>query len=129
MAVKTVDIETIKIVKRPGRTVRVFTSPDVLDVSNVTQGIVSFEPGGVSKPCHAHLISDEILYVLQGKGQVYVDGHVTEIKRGTVVLFPKGSKHMIRNTGSLVLELLFTVFPPTSPENEAQYESIEFPEA
>ena len=94
-----VDIENINAVHRPGRTIKVFTSPDNLDVSNVTQGIVWFEPGEVSKPCYAHLISDETIYVIQGKGQVYVDGNRSEIKRGTAVLVPKGSKHMIRKLG------------------------------
>lgn len=127
--VKKVEIETLKVVHRPGRTIKVFTSPDTLDVSNLTQGLVLFEPGGVSKPCHAHLISDETIYIIQGTGQVYVDGRLSEIKPGTAVLFPKGSKHMIRNTGTQVLKILFTVVPPTNPENEAHYEEIEFPEA
>ncbi len=127
--VKIIDLETIKAVYRPGRTIKVFTSPDTLDVSNVTQGIVWFEPGEVSKPCHAHLISEETLYVIKGKGQVYVDGNLADIKYGTVVHFPKGSKHMIRNTGLKVLEILFTVIPPIIPENEVYYELIEFPEA
>lgn len=126
--VKIVDLKSIKAVHKPGRTIKVFTNPDTLDVSNVTQGIVWFEPGEVSKPCHAHLISDETIYVIQGRGQVYVDGNLANIKYGTVVLFPKGSKHMIRNTGTKVLEILFTVTPPITPENEAYYESIEFPE-
>ncbi|MFQ6123483.1 MAG: cupin domain-containing protein [Candidatus Heimdallarchaeota archaeon] len=127
--VKIVGLETIKVVHRPGRTIKVFTNPDTLDVSNMTQGIVWFEPGEVSRPCHAHLISDETIFVIQGKGQVYVDGNLAEIKYGTVVLFPKGSKHMIRNTGTQVLEILFTVIPPITPENEAYYKSIKFPEA
>jgi uncharacterized cupin superfamily protein len=79
MNIKKVELEDIEVLKRPGRTVQIFTSSDALDVSNVTQGIVSFEPGEVSKPCHAHLISDETLYVLKGIGQVYVDGEITEI--------------------------------------------------
>lgn len=115
------------MVQRPGRTVQVFTSSDVLDISAVTQGIVSIGPGEVSKPCHAHLISDETLYVLKGTGQVYVDGEIAEIRPGSVILFPKKSKHMLRNNGSQELALLFTIFPASNPENEAYYESIEFP--
>jgi len=72
-------------------------------------------------------LSDETLYVLKGTGQVYVDGAIADIKSGSVILFPKKSKHMLRNTGSQEFVLLFTIFPSTNPDNEAYYESIEFP--
>ncbi len=49
-------------------------------------------------PHHHHPYEHEVL-VLEGKGQVSIDGTVYDIRQGSVVFVPPDIMHQFRNTG------------------------------
>lgn len=65
-------------------------------------------PGG-SIGAHRHDTSDDINYVLSGKGRAVCDGVAEELASGCCHICPKGSEHSIVNTGEQDLCLLTVV--------------------
>lgn len=65
--------------------------------------------------------SSETYFVLQGEGRIYIDEEQQTIRKGDIVLVPKGSRQYVENTGIQSLEMLCICSPPWS---EAQEEVI-----
>lgn len=63
--------------------------------------------GSIGK--HRHENSDDINYVLSGKGKVICDGQEEILNAGTCHICQKGSEHSIINTGEEDLVLLTVV--------------------
>mgnify|MGYP001055324465 CR=1 FL=1 len=55
---------------------------------------------------HKHEDSEEIYYVISGRGLMKVDDEEVEVGAGDAVLTKKGSSHGIRNIGNTNLRLL-----------------------
>lgn len=68
----------------------------------------SIHPGG-SIGLHTHETSDDINYVLSGKGKAICDGKEETLSPGTCHICKKGSEHSIINTGDEDLMLLTVV--------------------
>lgn len=68
----------------------------------------SIHPGG-SIGLHRHETSDDINYVLSGKGKAICDGQEEILRAGTCHICKKGSEHSIINTGNEDLILLTVV--------------------
>jgi mannose-6-phosphate isomerase-like protein (cupin superfamily) len=69
-----------------------------------------FTPGVEVKP-HFHKAHSETIFVIEGSGQMVIDGNVVEIKPGTVHFNGKGKIHSVKNTGSSDL-IVIQVFAP-----------------
>ena len=41
------------------------------------------------RPAHAHPDADEIVYIVEGKGQVLIGEQIYDVCKGSVILFPK----------------------------------------
>ncbi|MBW2997223.1 cupin domain-containing protein, partial [Candidatus Woesearchaeota archaeon] len=63
---------------------------------------------------HKHDISEEVYYVMEGKGTVAVRNMVQEVKPGTVVYLPTGVHHGLENTSHRKLEVMCLSSPPYS---------------
>jgi len=65
-------------------------------------------PGGRSWPYHYHAGNAEAMYVLEGEGQLRLDGDEHVIEAGDYVPFPAGSAgaHQVRNDGEAPLQYL-----------------------
>jgi mannose-6-phosphate isomerase-like protein (cupin superfamily) len=61
-----------------------------------------------------NLESEEVLYVIRGKGQCNIDGHLYEISSGVGVYIPPASIYQIDNTGESELEVVGVSCPRTS---------------
>jgi mannose-6-phosphate isomerase-like protein (cupin superfamily) len=73
---------------------------------------------GHGAPTHLHAV-EEILHVLDGMADVWMeDKHVT-LTNGQLVVVPAGRKHGFSNTGSRVLHIRATL---ASPVFEAAYD-------
>jgi len=91
----------------PGTSIRVLIN-DVHDGAPVyNMRMIEIEPGGHS-PHHQHPYEHEN-YVLEGAGEVFIDGKTSPIGPGTVILVPPGVPHQYRNTGSSLLRFLCSV--------------------
>ena len=62
-----------------------------------------------------HPDRDQFFRIEKGRGEAWIDGHVTEIKGESAVVVPAGARHNIKNTGEKPLKL-YTLYGP--PEHE-----------
>ena len=66
------------------------------------------------RPRHTHDWEHEI-YVLEGKGKVYIKDQWYEIAKDTAVFVPPNADHQIKNSSDEPLAFLCLV-PPAAPE-------------
>jgi mannose-6-phosphate isomerase-like protein (cupin superfamily) len=59
-----------------------------------------------------HLDHDQFFGVEKGKGEVWIDGERTKIKRDDAIIVPAGASHNIVNTGSKSLKFYTLYAPP-----------------
>jgi mannose-6-phosphate isomerase-like protein (cupin superfamily) len=75
------------------------------------------EPGH-GAPTHLHAV-EEVLHVLEGKADVWIDDAHATLTGGQLVIVPAGHKHGFSNTGSATLHILSTL---AAPVFEAAYD-------
>ena len=94
----------------------------------LTELVATIKPGFTLKPSHSHKDIEEITYVLEGKGAVWVEGEVLDIQEGDSVLFPTNSKHTTKNTGKGPLKILCFFSSPDyrAKGNYITHEDIDF---
>jgi mannose-6-phosphate isomerase-like protein (cupin superfamily) len=73
--------------------------------------ISSYQPKGYAE-VHVHEVSENIYYVLQGKGMVELDGKRHLVEPHMVVHIPAGVRHGIFNTGLEDLIFIVVASPP-----------------
>lgn len=61
-----------------------------------------------------HMNVDQFFRVESGNGKVIIDGVETEIKDGTAIVVPAGSKHNIINTSENITLKLYTIYSPAN---------------
>ncbi len=76
----------------------------------------SLEPGG-STQRHYHAASEEIYFVLEGSGDLELEGERARIGPGDAVPIPPGAWHEIRNSGEATLRFLCCCSPPYRHED------------
>jgi mannose-6-phosphate isomerase-like protein (cupin superfamily) len=79
---------------------------------------VGYIPAGRA-PDHFHKY-DEVVYVLEGEGQLHIDGETAPLRAGTCVHLPATLVHCLENTGPGELQVL-GVFRPAGSPAEAYY--------
>jgi mannose-6-phosphate isomerase-like protein (cupin superfamily) len=99
-----------------GRQFRLLSTPDV-GCATVTQ-FVGYIPLGRA-PDHFHKY-DEVVYVLEGEGQLHIAGESAALRSGSCIHFPARTVHAIENTGPGVMQVL-GVFRPAGSPAEAYY--------
>ncbi len=99
-----------------GRMFRLLSTPD-RGCASVTQ-FVGFIPVGRA-PDHFHKY-DEVVYVLEGTGELHIDGETAPLTAGTCVHLPQGLVHCLENVGPGEMRVL-GVFRPAGSPAEAYY--------
>jgi quercetin dioxygenase-like cupin family protein len=77
-------------------------------------GLFVFEnttPPGDGVPPHVHYREDEMIHVMEGAYEVFLDGKTYTAAAGSVVNFPRNVVHAFRNAGSVPARALFIVTP------------------
>lgn len=84
---------------------------------NVAAGLYWLAPGCTHDP-DVHPKSEEIYYVVQGRGVLALDGTKHDVEPGMAVHIPAGVSHQTTNTGDEELCYFYAyVPPPTEPPN------------
>ena len=117
MAVAVVSLDAVPAQELPGRKLQWLVTPETMGTKNLTVAIMDCPAGSTVRPLHGHKGVEEVLLILEGEGEALVDGETAPFKKGDAVLFPIGSKHMVRNTGDGPLTAAAIFSPPTSPES------------
>jgi uncharacterized cupin superfamily protein len=85
-------------------------------------------PGHTVQPAHCHPEGEELIYIISGEGQVYVDGTIKPLREGCAVLFEKGSIHMVRNSGPIEMKVACFFTPRTKLDEYELHPEIDFDE-
>ncbi len=108
------ELPSVKLDSPNERYMKVVMSPEVTGYNAATI-LFAYIPPGSSTGRHTHP-GDEIIHVVGGHGDGYVDDKVTTITADSVILAPKGVEHECRNTSKTETLKLFCVFiPPLAP--------------
>ena len=68
-------------------------------------------PAGASTAAHHHVKTEEIYYVLEGRGLMRVGDETREVGPGDAVAIPPGAVHQITNAGTTALKFLCCCAP------------------
>ncbi len=98
-----------------GSTIRVLLDRDAGGARSQSLAEASLEPGQATQR-HYHAVSEEIYYVLEGDGELEVDGERAHVGPGDSALLPPGAWHQIR-AGAEPLRFLCLCAPPYSHED------------
>jgi quercetin dioxygenase-like cupin family protein len=111
----------------PGRSLKWLYTPEMEQAEGLSFNVVIIEPGNTVKPAHSHKNHEELIYIVSGAGEAYIDGTVSEVSAGSAVLFSKGSVHMLRNSGSEDMKVACFFTPAATLDDYSFHEEIEFP--
>jgi quercetin dioxygenase-like cupin family protein len=92
---------------------------NVAQDDTVTINVVRFVEGAGIKP-HIHKTHDEMVYIIKGSGQMFIDGKWIDVKPGTVHFNPINKVHATRNTGKENLVFL-SIFTPSLKEPDRYF--------
>jgi mannose-6-phosphate isomerase-like protein (cupin superfamily) len=74
-------------------------------------------PAGGSTERHLHATSEELYVILDGAGEMEIEGDRAPVAAGAVVLIPPGSRHQITATAGGPLRFLCCCSPPYRHED------------
>jgi len=80
-------------------------------VKNLSLAQATVSSGSRTYP-HLHTQSEEIYYLLQGKGKIHIEGESREVVPFDAILIPPGASHYIENIGQEDLIFLCLCSPP-----------------
>ena len=111
--------------KIPGRFIRWIADDKTMQPKFLSSCVIRVMPGETVQPAHSHPEGEELIYVINGKGEAWVDGELKPMRDGTAVLFEKGSVHMLRNAGAEEMKVVCFFSPPTGLDNYTMHEGLE----
>lgn len=104
----------------PGRYIRWIADEKSMNPRYFSSCLIRVLPGEIVKPAHSHPDGEELIYLISGVGQAWVDGEIRSIQPGSAVLFEPGEVHMIRNVGEQEMKVI-CFFAPATGLNEYRY--------
>lgn len=114
--------------KIPGRFIRWIADEKTLNPKYLSSCVIRVMPGEAVKPAHSHPAGEELIYIISGRGQAWVEGEVKPLEPGTAVLFQEKEVHMIRNVGREEMKVICFFAPPASLDTYKFHEGVSFPD-
>jgi len=112
----------------PGRYLRWLVGPSGAVQSELCAFcVMRVEPGKTVRPAHSHPGEEELVYCLEGSGEVFVDGEIAPFQAGNAVLFPRKSVHIVKNSGFLPMKVACFFAPPCTLSGYKMHPEIDFP--
>jgi mannose-6-phosphate isomerase-like protein (cupin superfamily) len=99
-----------------GSTIRVLLDAETAGAANQSLAEAWLEPGQETQR-HYHARSEELYVLLDGEGEMEVEGERARVGPGDAVLIPPGAWHQIRAADSEPLRFLCCCAPPYSDED------------
>lgn len=104
-----------------GRDLHWIINEETVGAKQMSIAVMHCFPNAVVKPLHAHRDIEEVIYILEGAGQSWIDGEIVDFVKGDAVFFPANSKHQVRNTTDDMLVTASIFSQPTTPEQYISY--------
>jgi len=120
--------KTEETLDMPGRALTWLFTPEQGVADQFSMNVVNIKGGQTVRPAHCHPGVEEVIYIMSGEGQVYIEGEVTDIAAGTAIRFPPGHVHMVRNSGTEDMKVVCFFTPPATLDNYAFFEDVTFPD-
>lgn len=93
-----------------GRVTKVIIGPGAsIEAKNFVIGYVTIYPQG-SVPFHSH-VQEEVYIIISGEGIMYVDEEKQSVREGDYIYIPSNSRHLIKNTSSKEMKMIFCYSP------------------
>jgi mannose-6-phosphate isomerase-like protein (cupin superfamily) len=109
---------------RDGSQIEELVHPNRGGPPNLSVARAVIEPGQATH-CHYHAESDEVYYVLSGKGVAMVGGKWEVVEAGVCVSVPARAEHRVRCDGDGPLVILCLSVPPYTHEQTVLVERTE----
>lgn len=87
----------------------------VLANSKHTQVVIMDVKPGEDIGLETHPNEDQVLYLLSGKGEVFLNGQKSMFNAGDCVLVPAGTEHNFTTVGDEPMKIITTYSPPHHP--------------
>jgi mannose-6-phosphate isomerase-like protein (cupin superfamily) len=68
-------------------------------------------PVGMATTPHCHVKTEEIYYILEGRGRMQIGEETAEVGVGDAIAIPPGASHQITNAGEIALRFLCCCAP------------------
>jgi mannose-6-phosphate isomerase-like protein (cupin superfamily) len=91
----------------------------IVESDAATVNLIRSTEGAGLKP-HFHRTHNEILYAIQGEGQLFINNKWVDFKPGSVHFNPLGKTHTIKQVGTEPLVLL-SIFTPGMERPDRQF--------
>jgi mannose-6-phosphate isomerase-like protein (cupin superfamily) len=112
LPVKILTLDEVEPIEALGGTIKRMFNPGSAGTEHMTFSVGYFSPGEGLKS-HTHPVSEEVYYVVRGRGTVYLgeEGEPLEAHPDTALYIPPGTVHAVENTGAERLVICFFVAP------------------
>ena len=119
MSFRIIKIREVKAQKILGGPIKPIVTPNTVGAKNLRFALGVFDPNEGLVP-HIHPESEEVYYVIKGKGTVYIGEERKEIpiEPEIALYIPPGTIHGVKNTGKEKLVVAFFVAPGKEPTKE-----------
>jgi mannose-6-phosphate isomerase-like protein (cupin superfamily) len=99
-----------------GSTIRELCGLPTGGTVNQSLAEATLEPGHATQR-HYHGEAEEIYFVLEGEGEMELEGDLARVAAGEAIAIPPGAWHQIRNVGTQPLRILCSCSPPYRHED------------
>ena len=96
--------------------IREILAPRNSSIKNQSLAEARIAPGQTTEE-HYHLHSEEIYYILRGKGRMWLENDSREIRAGDGIAIPPGTRHKIENSSQGPMVLLCCCAPAYTHED------------
>jgi len=103
-----------------------FSRPDITESENLIVVKVDVEAGG-GHPFHIHPTMDEVIYILSGQAEQWLEKDVETLEPGEAVYIPKRMVHATYNNSDDPLSFLAILSPAADLEGSMVYVDEEAP--
>ena len=101
---------------KDGSTIRVLLDARLGRAANQSLAEAWLDPGQATER-HYHARTEEIYILLDGEGEMEVDGERRRVAAGDAILIPPGASHQIRADDAAPLRFLCCCAPPYSDDD------------
>jgi quercetin dioxygenase-like cupin family protein len=112
LAAQVIDLAAIRHADLPGTASPEMNARVLVATDNATVGIQS---GNIAK--HQHPKTDEIQYIIEGSGAMWLGGERKEFKPGSLIVIPKGTAHAGAIVASGPVKALTIKIPPQAKDD------------
>ena len=92
----------------------------VLATGGHTQVVIMSIPPGGEIGDEVHADTDQILYLVEGSGQVILGGEAADFRVGDLVLVTAGTRHNFKTVGETAMKIITAYSPAHHPEGTIQ---------